>query len=53
MKPTAHNALADYYRVDGVTIRVSVLYPTPPVCLSCRRNDCGHVEAFLAKEQAA
>lgn len=51
------NHAADYYRVaDGeraVTIRVSVLFDVPPLCLTCVRFDCRHVERFQAVEQVA
>jgi len=27
-----------------VMLRVSVRFPVPPVCLTCRKNDCEHVK---------
>ena len=46
MKPEkiGANSNADYYRLGKVMLRVSVRFPVPPVCLSCRRNDCEHVK---------
>jgi hypothetical protein len=53
----ASSAGADYYRVrDGerqVTIRVSVLFNVPPLCLTCVRFDCRHVDTFNAQRAAA
>jgi hypothetical protein len=47
-EPSARNTSADYYRHDGVTIRVSTHFrDVPPVCLTCRSNACPHVEEFL------
>jgi len=39
--------IAEYYAVGAekiVYVRVSNRYPAPPVCLTCRRNDCEHVQ---------
>jgi hypothetical protein len=53
----ASSAGADYYRVrDGerqATIRVSVLYPVGPLCLTCVRFDCRHVDTFNEQRAAA
>jgi len=54
------NAHADYYRVQAgeraVSVRVSVRYPVPPLCLTCIRFDCEHAEAvaeYLEATRAA
>lgn len=41
---------AEYHRLTlgptTVTIRVSTRFGVPPVCMTCRRNDCDHVQAY-------
>lgn len=51
---------ADYYRVtDGersVSVRFSVLYPVPPLCLTCVKFNCVHAELvaeYLEQQQPA
>lgn len=42
------NSLADYYAVtDGdktVSVRFSLRFPVPPLCLTCVKFDCAHAE---------
>lgn len=50
---------ADYYAVGAtrpVSVRVSNLYPVPPLCMTCIKSDCEHAEAvtdYIEQQRSA